>query len=78
MLELEQTRRCNCALCEEGRFIKRCASLLPEAEANELNDWYCALLDDTADKEMDFYWINQKLESLRKDVSEFIEKRKPR
>lgn len=76
ILGLAKARTCTCAQCENGRFIKRLVALLPEAEANELNDWYYALLDNTSDKEMDFYWINQKLEDLQKSVAEFAQKRR--
>lgn len=75
MLPETQHRICKCSLCEEGRFIKRLVALLPEAEANELNDWYCALLDETCDKEMSLYWIVRKLKDLQDAVTELAGKR---
>lgn len=64
-------RRCDCARCEESRFIQRLQALLPEAEANELRDWYCAFLDKTEEEGMSFYWIDQKLRELTAAVEEF-------
>lgn len=70
-----QTRVCDCPSCEESRFIQRLQSHLPEAEANELGDWYSALRDATMDKDMDFYWIDLKLKDLQKDIGELVKKR---
>lgn len=75
IITLPTVRICECPFCEESRFIKRLQALLPEAEASELSNWYCALLDCTADKEMDFYWIEQHLKRLTDMVAEFGKKR---
>lgn len=68
-------RKCECRLCEEGRFIQRLCTLLPEAEANELHDWYCAMLDCRENDGMEFYWIEQRAKELIGMVSDFSKRR---
>lgn len=36
---------CTCPTCEEGRWIKRLANLLPDVEQRELLGWYNAIID---------------------------------
>lgn len=62
MLPDEQRTVCACALCEEGRFMKRIVDLLPEADANDLNDWYNAVRDSGEQRAMTLHHLHESLE----------------
>lgn len=63
-LILEPHQTCGCPSCEEGRFFKRVAGMLPESESKELLDWYNAHRDNREEEMMTKAWIISELQEV--------------
>lgn len=70
----EQRKTCDCRLCEEGRFVRRIQGLLPEAEANELSDWYNAIRDEGEMREHSLYHLRELVSKCGEYVDDLMGK----